>query len=292
MRTAILVPCYNRPQYLEQVLADLLSAPQVRMGMPVILACDGGDNAALAENLAVATKARIPALHCLVRPQHFGIGRNVYEAKRYIFEECQFDQCFYIEDDIRVSPHIMTHLLNVQKWVNSNYTNACVFSTATFCRMTLEEKQANLAILSDCGYSLSNHLMTKEGWILMRPWMAEYVRQFLQCPYRERNIEAITVWMKDLAQRLPVQSGNRMFPVHWPFKQYFLETPVTSQDGAMALSIRLAGFAHVVSVVNRGWHIGKMGENATEEWWDKTFGTSALDVFEDDNTRTDFRVKG
>lgn len=259
--------------------------------MTVILACDGGENATVSENLAVAVKARIPELHCLVRPQHFGMGRNIYEAKRYVFEECQFDQCFYMEDDIRVSPHIMTHLLNLRRWVDANYGNVSVFSTATFCPMPLEEKQANLALVSDCGYSLQNHLMTREGWILMRPWMSEYVRQFLQCAYRDRNVEAITKWMQSLAQRLPVHAGNHTFPVHWDYKRYFLEKPVSSQDGAMALSIRLAGISHVVSLVNRAWHVGRTGENATEKWWDDTFASTTLDVFEEDNTRTVFRLK-
>jgi hypothetical protein len=291
MRTAILIPCYNRPQYLEQVLADIIAMPQVRMGTPVILACDGGENAAVAENLAVAVKSKIPALHCLVRPEHMGIGRNVYEAKRYAFEECQFDAVYYVEDDIRLSPHTLTLLLNLHKWLQANYTNACIIGTATHCAMSLEEKQANLALVADCGAMLNNHLLTREHWNMMRPWMSEYVRQFLQCAYRDRDSERITEWVKALAQRLPVQCGNRMFPVHWPFKEYFLDKPVSSQDGAMALSIRLAGFAHVVTVVNRGWHIGKQGENASEEWWDRTYGTTTLDIFEEDNTRTYFRAR-
>lgn len=291
MKTAILIPCYNRPRLLEQVMADLLNTPQVRMGTPVILACDGGENATIVENLTVATKARIPMLHCLIRPSHFGVGRNVYEAKRYIFEDCRFDQCFYIEDDIRVSPHILTHLLHLQRWLKVNYTSIAVISTATFCTITKEEKAANLALVSDCGYSLCNHLMNREGWCLMRPWMQVYVDHFLQCSYADRDNASISAWMRQLAQRLPVQSGNRMFPAHWPFKEYFLESPVTSQDGAMALALRLAGLSHVVSAVNRAWHIGRKGENTTEDVWKQTWGSTTLDVFEEDNTRTVFRVR-
>lgn len=292
MRTAVLVPCYNRPQYLKEVLSDLLAMPQVRMGLPVILACDGGDNAAVADNLAVATSAKIPCLHILVRPEHLGIGRNVYEAKRYVFEECRFDQVFFVEDDIRLSPHTLTLLLNLKHWLGVNYTNGCVIGTTTQCNLSLEEKQADLALVSDCGAMLNNHLLTREGWNLMRPWMHEYVTTFLQCAYRDRSSERIVEWMKTLALRLPVQGGERMFPVHWPFKEYFLDKPVTSQDGAMALAIRLAGFAHVTTTVNRGWHIGKHGENAAgEDWWDRVYGNTALDIFESDNTRTYFRVR-
>lgn len=290
MRTAILIPCHRRPEYLAQVLADLMTTPQVRMGMPVFLACDGGENATVAENLAVAIKARVPALHSLVRPEHFGIGRNIYEAKRYLFEECQYDQVFYLEDDIRVSPHVLTLLQNLMKWLSVNYTNGCVVSSSIFCNMPLEEKQASLAVVSDCGYSLANHLMTKECWLLTRPWMSEYVNTFLRCAYAERDIERIMEWMRSLAQRLPVQSGNRMVPPHWPFKEYFLEKPVTSQDGAMALCLRLAGFSHVVAVVNRAWHIGRQGENSTEESWERSYSGTTLDIFEEDNTRTYFRM--
>jgi len=292
MRTAILVPCYRRPEYLEQVLSDLMSTPQVRTGTPVFLACDGGSSAAVAENIAVAVKARVPALHTLVRPEHFGIGRNVYEAKRYLFEECQYDRVLYLEDDIRVSPHILTLLQNMLHWLEANYDNACVVSTAIFCNMPLEEKQANLAIVSDCGYSLANHLMTKECWNLTRPWMAEYANRFLQCAYADRDNARITEWMQSLAQRLPVQCGNRMFPAYWPFKEYFMGTPATSQDGAMALALRLAGFSHVVAIVNRAWHIGKQGENSTEEAWERSYAQTTLDVFEEDNTRTYFRLQG
>lgn len=291
MRTAILIPCYRRPDYLAQVLADLMTTPQVRTGMPVFLACDGGEIATVAENIAVAIKARIPALHALVRPEHYGIGRNVYEAKRYLFEECQYDRVFYVEDDIRLSPHILTLLQNMLHWLEANYDNACVVSSSIFCTMPLEEKQVELGTVSDCGYSLSNHLMTRECWNLMRPWMAEYVNRFLQCAYRDRDVAAIGEWMRGLAQRLPVQCGNRMFPVHWPFKEYFLGSPVSSQDGAMALALRLAGFAHVVAIVNRAWHIGKQGENATEESWEKSYASTTLDIFEEDNTRTYFRLK-
>ena len=85
MRTAILVPCYNRPHYLKHALADLLAMPQVRMGTPVILACDGGDDATVADNLAVAIAAKIPCLHALVRPEHMGIGRNVVRSQAIRF---------------------------------------------------------------------------------------------------------------------------------------------------------------------------------------------------------------
>ena len=194
-----------------------------------------------------------------------------YEAKRYVFEECQFDQVFFVEDDLRLSPHTLTLLLSLRRWLDVNYTNACVIGTTTQCSMTLEEKQANLALVSDCGAMLNNHLLTRECWNLLRPWMHEYVTQFLQCAYRERDGDRIKEWMRTLAQRLPVQGGPRMFPVHWPCKDYFADQPVTSQDGAMALAIRLAGFSHVTTAVNRGWHIGKQGENASEEWWDRVY---------------------
>ena len=291
MRTAVLIPCYRRPHYLEQLLADLMATPQVRTGLPVFLACDGGENATILENIAVATKAKIPGLHCLVRPYHYGIGRNVYEAKRYLFEECQFDQVFFVEEDIRLSPHILTLLFNLKHWVAVNYTNACVLSSSIYCNQPLEEKQANLALVSDGGFSLGNHLMSKECWYLIRPWMQEYVQQFLQCAYAERDTPRIIAWMKAQAQRLPVQSGERMFPVHWPVKEFFMEKPVSSQDCAMALAIRLAGFSHVVPIVNRAWHIGKQGENSTEETWERSYSGTTLDVFEEDNTRSYFRVQ-
>lgn len=292
MRTAILIPCYNRPHYLKDVLADVLAMPQVRLGTPVILACDGGENATVAENLAVAVEAKIPCLHVLVRPECLGIGRNIYEAKRYVFEECRFDQVFFVEDDIRLSPHTLTLLLNLKHWLSANYTNACVIGTTTCCDMTLEEKQANLALVSDCGAMLNNHLVTRECWAMMRPWLHEYVTQFLQCSYRERDTVRIIDWMKCLAQRLPVQCGDRMFPAHWPVKEYFMEKPVTSQDGAFALALRLAGFSHVTTAVNRGWHVGKSGQNAAgDEWWERIYGNTRLDVFEEDNTRTYFRAR-
>ena len=208
-----------------------------------------------------------------------------------MFEECQFDQVFYLEDDIRISPHILTLLLNIQHWLKSNYSNVAIISASVYCLMTLEEKQTNLALVSDCGYSVCNRLMTKESWHMIRPWMHEYVQRFLQCHYNERNNEAIIAWMKHLAQRLPVQYGNHMFPVHWDFKRYFLAEPATSQDSMTVLAFRLAGMSHVVATVNRGLHIGRIGENSTEETWQRSYSATALDVFEDDNTLTVFRVK-
>jgi len=289
MRTAVLVPCYNRPAYLWQVLSDLMATPQVRLGMPVFMACDGGSRATVEDNLAVALKAKIPALHYLVRPEHFGIGRNVYEAKRYLFEECQYDQVFYLEDDIRVSPHIITLLTNLQKWLAANYTNGCVVSTSIFCNWPLEEKQSKEALVSDCGYSLANHLMTRECWCLSRPWMTEYMR-FLQCDYLQRDSERISTWMKAQAEKLHgYELGPRTFPVHWPVKEYFSANPATSQDAAAVLAFRLAGFAHVVALANRAWHIGKIGSHSDPATWEKDYGQTKLDIFEDDNTRTYFR---
>jgi hypothetical protein len=275
---------------LAQVLQDVLAFPQVRMGMPVVLACDGGPDAAQYENAAIAIRAKIPGLHLLMRPEHYGIGRNVYEAKRYLFEECKFDRVFYVEDDIRMSPHLMTLLQNMMAWIKANYSNECVVSTAVFCNMPLEEKQASLGLVSDCGYSLCNHMMSRECWILTRPWMQEYVQRFLQCPYKDRDIARIGDWMRGIAERLPVHCGNRPFPVHWPAKEYFTSRPVSSQDGAMALALRLAGFSHAVALVNRAWHVGQTGENTTEESWQRSYSQTKLDIFEEDNTRTHFRI--
>lgn len=290
MRTVILVPCYNRPDYLWSVLTDLMTTPQVRSGMPVVLACDGGTGATVQDNLAVAMKARVPALHAIVRPDQFGIGRNVYEAKRYLFEECRYDQVLYIEDDIRVSPHIITLFLNLQKWLAANYTNAHVIGSSIFCDQTLEEKLANAAVVSDCGYSMANHMMSKECWNLSRPWMDEYVRQFLQCDYSVRDGKRITAWMKALAEKLPgYELGARTFPVHWKVKDYFQGTPSTTQDAASALAYRLAGFSHVVLLVNRALHIGKIGAHHSDEVWERIYANTKLDTIDEDNTRTHFR---
>jgi len=290
MKTTVLIPCYNRPDYLWQVLNDLMATPQVRAGMPVVLACDGGPQATVQDNIALAIKARIPNLRCIVRPDNFGTGRNVYEAKRYLFEECQCESVFYLEDDIRVSPHIITLLTNLQRWLSANYTNACVVGSSLFCDQTSEEKLTNSAIVSDCGYSIANHMMTRECWLLSRPWLADYVRQFLQCDYNARDSKRIHAWMKAQSEKLlGYELGAKTFPVHWKIKDHFQSAPSTSQDAVTVLAFRLAGFSHVVTLTNRALHIGKIGLHSTSEIWEREYGKTTLDIYDEDNTRTYFR---
>jgi len=290
MKTAILVPCYNRPGYLLPVIEDIARLPEVVGGMPVFLSCDGGPKATQLENIARAQAQLIPNLHCLVRASNYGVGRNRIASHRYLFEECGFDHVFYVEDDVRLTPQALTLILSLNTWLSGRYSNLCTVGSGICCTLTPEEKLKRLDMVEDSGASICNQLISKACWNSMLPLMLEYENKFLNVPYNRLNIRGSRNWIHEQASRL-VEPPPDACPVRWDIPKYFAADDVCcGSDGVMALAARLRGISHVTTVVNRAVHIGEYGVNTTDAVWKRWYRDVQMEAFEADATRTDFTI--
>ncbi len=101
--TGILVNTYNRPQYLQQLIASLEKNPESQT-LPFFFVLDGGPNATQKENFELITKSKIKNKEIVARKTNYGCGRSIIDARRFMFEWCDFEKIILFEDDFVASP--------------------------------------------------------------------------------------------------------------------------------------------------------------------------------------------
>jgi hypothetical protein len=125
-RAPIIVISFNRPQFLEPVLASLKAQRgEVMEGREVHLFQDGAVNrysrirhareSDIAASIGVFRKA-FP--HGTVHPsaENLGICENYRRAEAYVFEERGFEVAFFFEDDLIVSPVYIDMMDRLTAW--------------------------------------------------------------------------------------------------------------------------------------------------------------------------------
>ena len=240
--SAIMVPCYNRPQYLKPVLTALSETIQVKNGMPVVLICDGGSNATQEENLSILKSSAIPVVQCMFQTEWVGLGRNIHCGNTYMFEDCSFDNVFFVEEDIIVSSHALTLLSNLLAWCQLHYDNVEIVGAPCFCLLPREDKRKRLKEVGSWGDVLAVHLKTKKCWLAVKPVMDYYVENFLRTvSYEKRPHAAIVTWMKELGSKMVKRSEPRLFKPFWHWQNWFENHSISSQDCALSLAIHLVG---------------------------------------------------
>lgn len=145
-RTAIVILAFNRPFYLQQLLSSL-EANQESNHLPFYFMLDGGSHASQSENNMVIEKSAIKNKHIIFRDRNYGICKNLIDAKKFIFDWCNYEKIIVLEDDLIVSPHYIKVILDLHDWAKKEFDNMGTVSCWTYCFLDKEAKQAKLALV-------------------------------------------------------------------------------------------------------------------------------------------------
>jgi hypothetical protein len=295
----VLVIAYNRPHYFEEVLNSLAQTPESKT-LPFFFVLDGGPNATQTENIALIEKSGIKQKEIIARPYNYDCGKNVIDAKRFMFDWCGFDKVIIFEDDMVISPQYITLLLNLYHWAQAEYDNVGVVQCINHCYMDRETKKAHLDLVEEGRYDQWwAYCMDKKAHDATKDLLYTYEEKFLiNWPQDILNGPALAEWMDYHLHAYESKKHERMYPAVKDYKSYFekrietlkvRQTMRRGQDIESQFALFKAGYVKITTVVNRSRNIGKTGFWFTPEWWEQNhFEEIVLDCFEDDMYRTIF----
>jgi len=293
MRTAILVPAYNRPDFFRRTLTSFKRCPEVRQGqLPAFFYLDAGPNSRISQNAAIASEFTFPKT-IVRRPGHWGLGVNQIEARREVFDR-GFDRVFLIEDDVEVSASYFGLMSRLMDWCEAKgYNVGCVGSVIN-CRLPVQQKRNALRHAGDVCAPWTNYLMTAKAWKDIWPTVYEYQDRFIvNRPYMKRDVKTIQQWMKAKSATFTTNPTN--FPATYNVRHRFCRTdwhPPTGQDGVCEMALKMHGYARVHTIVNRVLFYGETGTHSTRQWFmEQRLNEVRLDEFPEDATLKDFEER-
>jgi len=294
MKTAVIVAAYDRPNYFRRTLQSMARCPQIRSKeYHVFVYLDAGANSRVSQNRAIASELKADKT-VVTRPGHWGLGVNLIEARREVFDK-GYDRVFLIEDDVELATHYFTVMTNLMNWCEAKgYQVGCVGSSIN-CRLPEAEKKDKFRHAGDICAPWTNYLMTKKAWTDIYPMVYEYMDRYLvNRPYMKRDAVAIQKWMKAMSADFTTNPTN--FPVVYNVRQRFCRTdwhPPTGQDGVCELALKKFGYARVHTIVNRVLFYGSTGTHSTPRWFsEQRLNEVRLHEIPEDATNKEFIENG
>ncbi len=273
----VIIPCYNRPEYLKKLL-ESLGKNNESQHLPFFFVVDGGPNSKQKEIVQLIQDSKITNKEIILRNRNYGLPKNLIDARRFMFDWCKFDKIIFIEDDLIVSPTYIKTLLNLWDWSQANYDNVGVVQSCRYCFMTKQEKTnaLNLVRASDREWNVfDSYCMSRDVWNKMSVYLYDFEKIIDTIPHTnefETVRSKLKIWkdkkrITDWARSLIPQKDNLMekFSLEKTFpsknlKNKFLNL-IPYQDVIMAFSLWMTGYVKVQTVVNRVHHIGQIGTN-------------------------------
>lgn len=295
----VLVVAYNRPHYFKEVLDSLAQNPESQT-LPFFFVLDGGSEATQEENIELIEKSAIKHKEIITRPYNYDCGKNIIDARRFMFDWCNFDKVIVFEDDMVVSPEYISLLLNLYNWAKKEYDNVGAVQCINHCYMDRETKKLYLDLVGEgCYDQWWAYCMDKKAHDATKDLLYEYEEKFLiNWPQDVLNGPALSEWMKHHLYSYPNKCHERMYPAVRDYVAFF-EKRIESlkvrlnmrrgQDLETQFAFFKAGYVKITTVINRSRYIGKSGFWFTPEWWNENkYDQIVLDCFEDDAYRTEF----
>jgi len=297
--TGIVVIAYNRPNYFQQVVDALEKNPEAQT-LPFFFVLDGGPNATQKKNVDIILKSKIKYKKIIKRKINYGCGRNILDARRFMFEWCGFNRIILFEDDLVVSPEYISLTLNLHSWAKKNYDNVGVVQCFNNRLLSYEKKKAQLDVVEETYGYFWGYCLDKDTYNGIRDLLNEYDKKHLNFfPFHEPNCSAIANWMKWNLDKKPVVYRKRKFKSVINYENIFSawvqkllnesDRRRYGQDIEMRFALHKAGYIKITTKVNRAVYIGERGFHHDSAHWTK-YGLDKiiLDRFSDDVQRDNF----
>ena len=297
--TGIVVIAYNRPDYFQQVVDTLEKNPESQT-LPFFFVLDGGLNATQKENVHIILKSKIKYKEIIKRKINYGCGKNILDARRFMFEWCGFDRIILFEDDLVVSPEYISLTLNLHSWAKKNYDNVGVVQCFNNRLLSYEQKKEQLDVVEETYGNFWGYCLDKDTYNDIKDLLNEYDKKYLNIVLsHEPNCIDIANWMKWNLDKRPVVHKKRQFKSIMDYENIF-NLRVQSllkrknerrygQDIEMRFALYKAGYIKITTKVNRAVYIGKSGFHHDSANWNKHgFDKIILDKFSDDTQRDNF----
>lgn len=306
--TGVMIIAFNRPEYLKKLLTSIEKNPHSKT-LPFYFMLDGGKRAKQEELSALIKASSIKHKYIIARQRNYGCAKNHIDGRRFMFDWCNYNRVIEIEEDVELSPHYFKVLLNLDEWARKQYANVGMTQCFTYCFLDRKKKERRLnevAYFPKDWWKLVTFCYTKEVWDNMKPILYEYEVRFVDKipltdefakersqPGFSKYAKNIRDWVRALMHhRATIKKGDKqLFPEGDGSKVIERSKIMTNQDVMMALSLWLAGYIKLQTIVNRAKHIGEFGLTYTPKLFEQWKHSQVkLDIFKEDATLKEFKV--
>lgn len=276
----VLVTAFNRPDYFKKTLESLEQTPEAQT-LPFFFIIDGGPRALQAEHAAIFESSSIKKKHLILLNQNYGNGRNVLDARRFMFEWCNFDKILVFEDDIVVTPEYITLTLRLHEWAQKNFDNVGAVSCYNDCFLDDTEKEKHLSDVEATIDKYWGYCMDRATHNDIKDLLDEFEQRYLiDTPVGEPNCALIGAWMMyHMKTRSHIKPTKRSMPSIIDYHKYFQYYIAKLQDRAglrrdgqdmeTRFSFFMRGKVKISTTVNRARYIGIDGTHHDDQMWQK-----------------------
>lgn len=290
-KAAISISAYNRPEYLKQVVESLEKNPESSF-LDFYFFLDGGQESTQEENAKIITSSSIVNKHIIARDNNWGVGRNMIDARRTLFDVCGYDRVLVLEDDMVLSLHYIGLVFRLLDWAEANFDNVGMVQGWFPCTWNPEKKASNLQAVCVTFAHFWGYALSRKVWNEMKQLLYEYEERFLKNipSYKSRNHKLIRNFFNKVAQKEWLNESINKWPENLDIRSAYLSNTIgTGQDAATGLSLWSSGYCKLAMIVNRGLAIGKVGEHFREGLFKKMgLDSVILDIFEEDANISSF----
>lgn len=261
----IAIIAFNRPDYLDQMLASLAAQKPAINPRRVHLFQDGAINrysgiryaedADIAASLAVF-RDFFPHGHVHASPDNIGITENILRAETQFFEELRAPVGYFFEDDLVLSPHYVA-ALDLMRRTFARFDRIVYYNANGAYRASVEEQRSNARKLIFMGH-FWGFALKRSHWLRMQLYLTDYYRLVTGRDYRNRPREEVRALFRS-----------------WGKSQTH---PHTGQDSAKDLVTHLMRRWRASCYPAFGRYIGDRGTNFTPSRF-KEFGFDKTAIY-------------
>jgi len=283
----------NRIEYFKQVVDSIVPALQ---GRELWVFIDYCGSRSVQEDHESYVKEKIPNALIVKRYKHYGCGRNIIQARRFLFDDHGVSRAFILEDDLVISPDYFTLCENLMRWAERRYSNIGAVQAWNFCKLSKEEKDKKYDVVDSTYNNWWAYLLNRSAWTKIRGYLLEFERKFLRIPiYGRRNHQAIYNWMrKNQTHYSSIIGGFDITDAVAEKRDHHLyKAFVTGQDAATMRSFENEGLVRLTTLANRSVYIGRSGVHFRPDLY-KRMGFEEIEPYShpNDGLLKDFRALG
>lgn len=301
-QVGVAVIAYNRPQYLKKLIKSIEVNEESKI-LPFFFFLDGGSFSKQKESAKLIEDSKISNKNIIFRNVNYGLFKNHVDAKRFMFDWCNFKKLIVFEEDLKISRFYFKTLLNLDKWAHNKFANISTVQLWTSdCILSKDEKKKALRLVRRTrpNYSLVTYCLRKDAWNTISEYMYEFEKKFLDPivgndkyslslskPSQGIYINEIHTWIKKASNAIR-QNKNKFNKNKINIPPAIFNNINANQDQLTSYLLSCAGFARLQTVVNRVEHIGDIGSLGYKRQ-DKS---PILQGFGEDKTLTNFYYIG
>ena len=212
----IAVMSFNRPDYLDQVLASLeAQTGTAPIGDRIYLFQDNSVNGysgrrhaedADIQRSVEVFRNRFPQGKVMLSEHNLGVCENFLRAERFFFRELKSDVGYFFEDDMELAPNYVTTMDRIARYaIDSGRIG--YFAAYGNHRLEPEKQEASKTRFARLGHHWAFGLV-RTHWEELDRWLAPYYEMVVGTDYRERPTPKILEFYRNQGLPLGVSSQD------------------------------------------------------------------------------------